>query len=146
MAETKPQSYANHRRLVPMYHIVLFLILVANLVWSAWHIYKQPGTASAMGLLVAIGLVILFLYARVFALAAQDRLIRLEERLRLAEILPEDLKGRIGEIKEGQLIGLRFASDAEVPDLVRRILDGTLTGREDIKKAVKTWRPDTFRV
>ncbi|MCP4204806.1 MAG: hypothetical protein GY769_23095 [bacterium] len=146
MAEKKPQSLANHRRFVPMYHVVLFLILVVNLVWSAWHLYKQPGVAATMNLLVAFGLGILFLYARTFPLAAQDRLIRLEERLRLAEILPEDLKGRIGDLKEGHLIGLRFASDEEVPDLVRQVLDGKLKGREDIKKAIKNWRPDYYRV
>ena len=79
-------------------------------------------------------------------LDAQDRLIRLEERLRLSEILPEDLRGRIGDLKEGHLIGLRFAPDDEVPDLVRQILDGKLKGRKDIKKAIKTWRPDYYRV
>lgn len=146
MADKKPQSLSNHRRFVPMYHGVLFLILIVNLVWSAWHLYKQPSGGATIGLLLAIGLCIFFLYARTFPLAAQDRLIRLEERMRLAELLPEDLKGRIGELKEGHLIGLRFASDEEVPDLVRQVLDGKLKGREDIKKAIKTWRPDTFRV
>lgn len=146
MAAKDPQNYANHRRLVPMYHIVLFLILVVNLLWSIWHVYKHPGLAAGMNLLLAIGFGILFLYVRTFPLAAQDRLIRLEERLRLAEILPDDLKGRIGDLKEGQLIGLRFASDEEVPELVRQILDGKINGREDIKKAIKNWRPDTYRV
>ena len=146
MADSKPQSFANHRRFVPMYHIVLFLILVVNLVWSCWHLYKLPGVAATMNLLVAVGLGILFLYARTFPLAAQNRLIRLEERLRLGELLPDDLKARIGELKEGQLIGLRFASDEEVPDLVRQVLDGKLGGNEDIKKAIKNWRADTYRV
>ena len=146
MAEKKPQNLANHRRFVPMYHLVLFLILVANLLWAGWLLYKHPGVGTGMSLLLAFGLGILFLYARTFALAVQDRLIRLEERTRFAEILPDDLKGRIGDLKEGQLIGLRFASDGEVPDLVRRVLDGKLAGREDIKKAIKTWRPDTYRV
>lgn len=146
MADAKSQNFSNHRRFVPMYHFVLFLILVVNLIWSCWHLYQHPGMAATVNLLVAIGLGILFLYARTFALAAQDRLIRLEERLRLAEILPEDLRGRIGELKEGHLIGLRFAPDDEVPDLVRQVLDGSLKGREEIKKAIKNWRPDTFRV
>jgi hypothetical protein len=146
MADKKTQSLANHRRFVPMYHGVLSLILVVNLVWSGWHLYKHPGMAATMNLLLAFGFGILFLYARTFPLAAQDRLIRLEERLRLAEILPEDMKGRISDLKEGHLIGLRFASDEEVPDLVRQVLDGKLDGREDIKKAIKNWRPDTYRV
>ncbi len=146
MADNKPQSLANHRRFVLPYHLVLFLIVVANLLWSGWHLYRHPGVAATMNLLVAVALGLLFWYSRIFPLATQDRLIRLEERLRLAEILPEDLKGRIGDLNEGQLIGLRFASDAEVPDLVRQVLDGKLNGREDIKKAVKNWRPDHCRV
>ena len=91
------------------------------------------------------GMIVIGLFARVFPLGVQDRVIRLEERMRFAEILPDDLKGRIGELKESQLIGLRFASDEEAPDLVRRILDGELTELEEIKKAIKTWRPDYFR-
>lgn len=146
MAEKKPQTLANHRRLVPMYHLVLFFILIANFLRAGSQLYKHPSVDAGMSLALAFGLGILFLYARTFALAAQDRLIRLEERMRFAEILPDDLKGRIGDLKEGQLIGLRFASDQEVPDLVRQVLDGKLTGREDIKKAIKTWRPDTYRV
>ena len=146
MAEKEPQSLATHRRIVPMYHLVLFFILVANFLWAGWLLYKHPSVDAGMSLLLAFGLGILFLYARTFALAAQDRLIRLEERMRFAEILPDDLKSRIGDLKEGQLIGLRFASDGEVPDLVRQVLDGKLTGRDEIKKAIKTWRPDTYRV
>lgn len=146
MAEKKPQTLANHRRIVPMYHVVLFLILVANLLWSGWLLFRNPDAAAVMQLLMAIAFIIFFLYARLFPLAAQDRLIRLEERLRLAEILPDDLKARIGELTEDQLIALRFASDGEVADLVRQVLDGKLSGRERIKKSIKTWRPDTFRV
>lgn len=146
MADKKPQNLSNHRRLVPIYHLVLFFILVANFLRAGWLLYKLPSLDAGMSLLLAFGLGILFLHARTFALAAQDRVIRLEERLRFAEILPDDLKDRIGDLKEGQLIGLRFASDEEVPDLVRRVLDGKLTGREDIKKAIKTWRADTYRV
>ena len=146
MAEKEPQNLANHRRLVPLYHVVLFFILAANFLRAGWLLYKNPSLDTGMSLLLAFGLAILFYYARTFAMAAQDRLIRLEERLRFAEILPDDLKGRIGDLKEGQLIGLRFASDKEVPDLVRQVLDGRLTGRDEIKKAIKTWRPDTYRV
>jgi len=146
MAEKTPQTLANHRRIVPMFHVVLFLILVVNFLWSGWLLFREPAGAAAMQLLMAIAFIILFFYARLFPLAAQDRLIRLEERLRLSEILPEDLKGRIGELTEDQLIALRFASDGEVADLVRQVLDGKIAGREQIKKAIKTWRPDTFRV
>lgn len=146
MAEKKPQTYANHARLVPMYHVVLFLILTVNLIWSGWLLFQNFAFSTVMNLLMAAAFIILFFYARLFALAAQDRLIRLEERLRLREILPEDLVPRIGELTEDQLIGLRFASDGEVADLVRQVLDGRLVRRKEIKQAIKTWRPDTYRV
>ncbi len=95
--------------------------------------------------LLALGLIGVWFYSRVFPLHVQDRLIRLEERLRLAEILPDDLKGRISELKESQLLGLRFAPDEEAPDLVRQIVDGNLTELKAIKQAIKNWRPDYFR-
>lgn len=146
MAEKKPQTRANHRRFVPMFHGLLFLILVANLLWSGWLLYENPGASTTMNLLMAVAFGLLFFYARMFPLAAQDRLIRLEERLRLSEILPDDLRPRIGELSESQLIGLRFAPDGEVSELVRRILGGEISGREEIKRAIKTWRPDYYRV
>lgn len=146
MAGTKPQNFSSHRKFVIPYHLILFLIIVVNLVWSGWRLFQEPGLPATMNLLVAISLGLLFWYARIFPLKAQDRLIRLEERLRLSEILPDDLKSRIGDLTEDQLIGLRFASNEEAPDLVRQVLDGKLTGREEIKKAVKNWRPDYFRV
>ena len=99
-----------------------------------------------MGLILAVGLVGLFLYARLFPLKAQDRLIRLEMRLLMREILPADLKPRIGELSEAQLVALRFASDPELPELVRQVLAGKLSAPEEIKRAIKTWKPDTFRV
>ena len=85
-------------------------------------------------------------HARVFALKAQSRLIRLEERLRLMGLLPDELRGRIDELGPGQLIGLRFATDAEVVELVRKVLAGSLRTTDEIKRAVKTWRPDNYRV
>lgn len=145
MAEKMPQSYANHSRIVPVYHFVLSLIFLINLLASGWQLFKHPGFSTGIAFLVALALIGVYFYARTFPLHVQDRLIRLEERLRLAEILPDDLKGRIGELKESQLIGLRFAPDEEAPDLVRQILDGQLTGLGEIKKAIKTWRPDYFR-
>lgn len=153
MAEQVPQSYASHRRFVPLYHFVLSSILVLNFLWAAWKLFRSfsQGSATAivdgvMGLAVAFALILLFWFCRVFPLAAQDRLIRLEERLRLARVLPEDLKPRIGELTPGQLIALRFASDGELPELCRQVLDAGLTGREEIKKRIRTWRPDTLRV
>ena len=93
---------------------------------------------------MALAFLVMFLYLRLFPLAVQDRVIRQEMRLRLAEILPEDLKGRVEELKRGQFVGLRFASDAEMPDLMRDALDNDLKAGE-IKKKIKNWQADHLR-
>lgn len=80
-----------------------------------------------------------------FALTVQDRVIRLETRLRLERLLPADLKARILEFSVGQLIALRFASDAELPDLARRVLDEKVKDKKAIKQMIKTWKPDYLR-
>ncbi len=146
MAQKEPQNFANHARLVPGYHFVAFGLLAINLVWSIRNIIKVPSWDTAVMLGLAVALVLLFFYARLFALAAQDRLIRLEERLRMATLLPADLKPRIGDFTTAQLIALRFASDAELPDLARRVLDEGLTDRKAIKRLIKDWRADYCRV
>jgi hypothetical protein len=140
------QTYANHRRLVPGYHMVAGGLVLLNLVWSVIALVRGFGTASVHAFLQAVILLLLAWYVRVFPLAAQDRLICLEERLRLARLLPPDLQARAGELTPGQLVALRFASDGELPGLVRRVLDEKLTGRDAIKKLIVTWRPDTYRV
>ena len=141
----KPQSYENHAKIVPAYHVVGFAIVAINLLWSVWLLIKQPSIESVLALLMAIAFVIMLLYLRLFPLKVQDRLIRLEMRLRLTEILPEDLRARIGELSAGQLVALRFAGDDELPDLVRQVLDGQLEGRDAIKKSIKNWQADHLR-
>jgi hypothetical protein len=145
MAETAPQNYANHRRYDPAFHVFTFGILAISLLVSLWQLVRNPGFTTAWIFLVFAALLVLCFKVRLYALKVQDRLIRLEERLRLQQILSEPLTSRIGELTEDQLVGLRFASDAEVPELVRQSLDERLP-REEIKKRVKVWRPDTFRV
>jgi hypothetical protein len=156
MSDNAPQSYANHAKFVPLFHFVTFGILVINLVARLWQLISNlvHGTFAAypgswfwllLNFAVAAALVLLAWYARTFALSVQDRIIRLEERLRLERLLPEDLRGRIGELRTGQLVGLRFASDGEVADLVRRVLAGELQTNGQIKRAVKDWRPDHLR-
>lgn len=147
MAEVLQQDYRSHRKFVPAYHFVAFGILTINLLWAAYRLFSgaAPLFDRVLAVLVAFALLLVAFYARVFALAAQDRVIRLEERLRLAELLPADLKPRIGELSRSQLIALRFAGDAELGTLVRKVLDEKVTGREDIKKLIQTWRPDHFR-
>ncbi len=146
MAEPTPQTYRNHTRWVPGYHFLLMPILVLNLVWSLYRLVAGFSFETVVGLLLAFGLALGFLFARVFALAAQDRVIRLEERMRMQTLLPDDLKPRINEFTTSQLIALRFASDDELPDLARKVLDEKIVEQKPIKEAIKVWRPDYQRV
>ena len=139
------QSYANHSRYYPLYHFVVLPILIANAVVALRALFTTPSLAAAWGAVVAIALVLLGWSARAMALTVQDRVIRLEERLRLERILPADLQPVIPTLKRDQIVALRFAGDSELADIVRRIQHGELTGRQDIKKAVKIWRPDLLR-
>ena len=145
MAERQPQNYANHRRVIPLYHVATFGILAVNLIWKLVQAVRLPSWAAGIDLLLAIGLFGLFFYARIFALTVQDRVIRLEMRLRLMGILPADLKGRIDELTRDQFVALRFASDAEMADLVREVLTNNITDRDEIKRRIKNWTPDYLR-
>jgi hypothetical protein len=142
----KPQSYANHTRTVPGYHFVLSAMLFANAGLSVYRALTEFSIETAIGLLVAFGLLLVAFYARTFALRAQDRLIRLEMQLRLRGLLPPDLATRISSFSVGQLIALRFASDAELPDLCRKVLDGALKDPKEIKKSIRNWQSDLLRV
>jgi len=145
MAEKVPQTFENHARFVPGYHFGLFGILVINLGWSLYQLYRAFLFETAVGLLLAFGLILMFFFARVFALGVQDRVIRLEMRLRMEKLLPADLQPRILEFTPSQLIALRFASDAELPDLARRVLIEKIEDRKTIKKLIKQWNPDYLR-
>jgi hypothetical protein len=141
-----PQTYANHARLVPGFHFVTAPLLLVYLVWSIWRALSLRDAESHFDLVGAFALFGVYAYARLFPLKAQDRIIRLEERLRLTRLLPADLQPRIESIAPRQLIALRFASDAEVEGLVRQVLAGTLTEPKAIKQAIREWRPDYLRV
>ena len=145
MAQDVPQTYANHRRYDPPFHVFTFGILAISLLVSLWQLVRSPGFTTAWVFLVFAALLVLLFKVRLYALKVQDRVIRLEERLRLQQLLSEPLRARIGELTEDQLIALRFASDGEVAELAKQALDEKLP-REEIKKRVKAWRPDTFRV
>jgi len=145
MSESSTQTYKTHRRFVPGYHFVTSLLLMLYLGWTGVQLVKHPAVGSAITFLFALGVGLLFLYARQFPVAVQDRVIRLEERLRLARLLPPDLQGRIEELTPDQLIGLRFAADAEIAALVRKVLAEDIADREAIKRLITTWRPDLLR-
>jgi Family of unknown function (DUF6526) len=145
MADTVPQNFKNHRRFDPWFHFFAFPVLAVAFFVALWRAIKAPSGWTIWETVVAAALVVLCLKARTFALRVQDRIIRLEERQRLNALLSEPLRSRIGALTEGQLIGLRFASDAEAAGLVQAALDENLGG-EAIKKRVTSWRPDFFRV
>ncbi|MGE0439683.1 MAG: DUF6526 family protein [Gemmatimonadales bacterium] len=139
------QKYGNHLRFFPMYHFFAFPIIAIQALVAMRGVFRDPGLGTAWAALVAIALAVAILASRVMVLKVQDRVIRLEERLRLAQVLPAELQPRAEELTLRQLIGLRFASDAELPDLVRKVLDGALKTEKDIKQAVKNWRADHTR-
>ncbi len=139
------QSYANHRRVVPAFHFLTIGILTVNLLWQAWWAVRAFGWDRLISALVGLALLLLALYARRFALTAQDRVIRLEERLRLERLLPEDLRERARTLHLGQLVALRFASDEELPELVRWVVDGDVRDRDAIKRRIRSWRADRLR-
>jgi hypothetical protein len=140
------QSYATHRRYFPLFHFITIPLLVINLVIRIVYAWMHRGARLVWwDVVFAFALVCLAFAARIMALTVQNRLIRLEETLRLQRCLPDDLRGRIGELSSGQLISLRFCDESELPTLTRSVLDGKLKSRDEIKKEIKTWRPDTMR-
>jgi len=145
MAEKTTQTLANHVRLHPPFHFFLAPMSLVLLVLTIVNVVRNSGQLEAwILLLIGVMMPVAILLIRINPLRAQDRLIRLEERLRLGSILAEPLRSQIGQLTEAQLVALRFASDAEAPGLVERALKGMAPG--DIKKAIVTWRADVFRV
>jgi hypothetical protein len=140
------QDYKSHRQYIPLFHFFAAPILGLNILAQLYVVIRHFSGWAVWNLIVACALAAFAWTARVMATRAQDRIIRLEETLRLQRLLPADLKARIGELSPGQLIGLRFCSDEELPELTRAVLSGELRGREDIKRRIKNWRPDTLRV
>jgi hypothetical protein len=145
MAEKTPQNFANHTRWDPPFHFFTLLVFAITWIVSVVVLVRHPCFYSAWGVVLATATAIAVVKIRNYPLKVQDRVIRLEERLRLATLLPESQRSQIAKLTEDQLIGLRFASDEEVAALVQRSVSENLS-RSDIKKAVKTWRPDYWRV
>jgi hypothetical protein len=141
----KPQSFSNHGRVHPLFHLILLPLFFANFIVSVAWLVRSPSFLTAWNLVMAVALLLLLLLARSNPMKVQDRVIRLEERLRLAAILPQPLQARIPDLTVDQLVGLRFASDAELPALVERTLRENL-GRKQIKQAIVSWRADDLRV
>jgi Family of unknown function (DUF6526) len=145
MSAKVPQTFKNHVRFDPAYHAFIVPVAGINVVVAIWNVFRNPSLAAAWFVILAIAAVVVVLKLRLYPLKAQDRIIRLEERLRLAMLMPEAGRPRIGELTESQLIALRFASDAELPGLAMRALNEGLTSKQ-IKSSIVSWRGDYFRV
>lgn len=145
MPDATPQSYANHRRLNPLVHFVLSPLLTVNLAAAIWVAARERSALAVWFAVTAAALLLLHLAARMQALTVQNRVIRLEMSLRLMQVLPPQLQQRARTLPLGMLIALRFASDKELPTLVRRVVDGDLTTPDQVKRAVRDWQPDHLR-
>ncbi len=142
----EPQNFKNHAKFVPLFHFFSAPVLIMNFVWCCVRLWKSHFAIEGfLGVVVAAGLLATLVGGRLAALAVQDRVIRLEERLRYARLLPEDLKARIENFTTAQIVSLRFASDAELPALARKVLSENLQDRKQIKQMVQNWRPDYLR-
>jgi Family of unknown function (DUF6526) len=139
------QSFENHTKLVPPFHFFVLPVLAFNVVWSIYRLVHSFNAEAVVSLVVALALVTLALFGRLFALSVQDRVIRLEMRLRMMQLLPQELRPRIPEFNVDQLVSLRFAGDAELPGLCRKVLDEKLTDRKTIKKLIQNWQADNLR-
>jgi len=145
MAERKPQTFDNHVRIIPTYHGVVFGIFAINLLWSLYRAATSFSWEALLALLLAVALLFLSFHARLMALTVQDRVIRLEMRLRLERLLPADLRNRFDELTVDQFVSLRFAGDGEIVDLTRKVLDERLTDRKAIKRMIRDWQGDYLR-
>lgn len=139
------QNLAHHTKWDPPFHFFIAPVFVINAIYSIVNLVRHPSLELGWTMVVAFGLVFMAFKVRLNSLKVQDRVIRLEERLRLSGLLPEPLRSRIGELTERQLISLRFASDAEIPGLVALTFSNQLSPA-DIKKSIVNWRADHFRV
>lgn len=140
------QNFANHTKFVPAFHFFVLPVLLLNFGWAVYRwkvsVWSLDG---AVWVLTSVAILLGFLMARVFALSVQDRVIRMEERQRCERLLPQDLQTRILELEPGQLVSLRFASDAELSGLTRKVLDEKIKNRKAIKQMIKNWKPDYLR-
>jgi len=144
----EPQNFKNHARFDPPYHFFLAIVLLANVIVeivAAFHTFGQQPFMAVWRVVVALALLMLAFKARLYPLTAQDRVIRLEERLRFQALLPAEDLAKTDNLSVAQIVALRFVSDAELPGVVHRTLTENLSPKQ-IKQTIKDWRPDYTRV
>jgi hypothetical protein len=142
---SKTQSLKNHARLDPSFHFLLLTVYLANLVYAGFHLYRQPSLSSGWYLVLSLIVIVPLVKLRTYPLKVQDRVIRLEERLRLQALAPQEWHAQIYRLNEDQLIALRFAADDEVVELAKQALEQNLN-RKQIKERIRSWRADDWRV
>ena len=142
---TTSQSFEKHTRWDPLYHFFIVPVTIITALGVGYRFIKTPTWIFAWEVVVMTALIVALFKLRLYALKVQDRVIRLEERLRLSSLVPSDLRSRINDLSESQLIALRFCGDEDLAALFKRALDEKLEPKE-IKKSVKNWRADEFRV
>ncbi len=145
MSKTSTQSLKNHARLDPAFHVFLGLILLLNLIYSIIHLVRHVSWRSGWFVVLSVAAIVVVLKIRLYPLKVQDRVIRLEERLRLQSLAPTEWHTQIYRLSEDQLVGLRFAGDDEVVALAKTALEENLT-RKQIKQRIRNWRADHWRV
>ena len=145
MSEKKPQNYENHAKFIPVFHYIALPLLLVNFFGALFRVTQEISFYTFNGVGLAISLIVVAVFTRLFALKAQDRVIRLEEQIRMQTFLPDALKVHVGRLTMGQIVALRFASDEELVDLTQDALDQN-TSPNALKQAVKNWRPDYDRV
>ena len=139
------QTYATHRRLDPWYHYVALPLWLLLFIVAVSHLISGRPLAAPAFLLLVLVLAIVLLKVRSYALRVQDRVIRLEETLRMKALVPASLQAQLHRLAPAQFVALRFASDEELPARLEEALKENLGG-EAIKKRIQVWRPDEFRV
>jgi hypothetical protein len=140
------QSFANHTRWHPPFHFFVLPVMLINFVWSVVQFAKTPGWNSGWWVVVSLALALLTFFVRTNSLKVQDRLIRLEEKIRYQQLLPANVAQQTTALTLGQVVALRFAADEELNELVGAVVAGKLTKPKEIKQAIKNWRADTLRV
>jgi hypothetical protein len=143
---TTPQTFSNHTRWQPPLHFFVLPVMLINVFWTVIVFVKDPNWNSGWGIIVSLALLVLVFFVRLNPLKAQDRIIRLEEKLRYQRVLSPELCQQTSALRTGQIIALRFASDDELEELVTAVLAGKFARTKEIKQAIKHWRADTFRV
>ncbi|HEV7684782.1 MAG TPA: DUF6526 family protein [Pyrinomonadaceae bacterium] len=142
----EPQNFANHTRRHRPYLFFLAPVMVINFIWWVVTFIIAPSFESAWLIVVSVGLLVLTVLVRTNSLKVQDRVIRLEEKLRYQQLLSPATLQKTAALTVGQIVALRFAGDEELEELVTATLAGKFAKPKDIKMAIKHWRSDYFRV